>query len=98
MDKLSKIPTQWTRDETAIWLTRIGFGNYSENFIVHEISGEILPMLNESDLLQIGIYPIAHRKKILLRIRELQSFSDRIDPKYGDPNNFFELIKINYII
>ncbi len=47
------------------WLEQLGLGQYVQAFAANEIDPETLLKLTSDDLKEIGIAPLAHRKKIL---------------------------------
>ena len=49
----------------ASWLEDLGLGQYVPAFAANEIDPETLLKLTSDDLKEIGVAPLAHRKKIL---------------------------------
>ena len=58
------------------WLKALGLSQYSRVFAENEIDADALPELKDADLREIGI-PLGHRKRILKRIRQLESEADK---------------------
>jgi class 3 adenylate cyclase/Cdc6-like AAA superfamily ATPase len=52
------------------WLANIDLGHYAQCFEAANIDLEILAHLNESDLKEIGVYSLGHRRKILTHLSE----------------------------
>jgi hypothetical protein len=59
-------------EEVADWLTTSGYGDYSENFIAHRITGECIPLLTHSDLEKVGIDKVGDRVKLMKDLREFR--------------------------
>ena len=57
------------------WLNDLGLGQYADIFAEQEIAWEILPDLNEQDLVGLAI-PLGHRKKLLKAISHLSPESN----------------------
>ncbi|MBB4277447.1 adenylate/guanylate cyclase domain-containing protein [Rhizobium mongolense] len=53
------------------WLESLGCGQYASAFEINAIDAEMLPKLTSDDLKEIGVAPLAHRKKILEAIAGL---------------------------
>jgi class 3 adenylate cyclase/predicted ATPase len=56
----------------ASWLKSLGLGQYATAFDSNAIDAEMLPKLTAEDLKEIGVSPLAHRKKILEAIAALE--------------------------
>jgi class 3 adenylate cyclase len=57
--------------DIAAWLRELGLERYAQAFQEHEIDAEILPKLTASDLKEIGITSVGHRRKLLESIAAL---------------------------
>lgn len=57
--------TRWDDTATQNWLTRIGLGQYSTHFAKHNIRGDVLAMLDNEYLAEVGVDSIGHRIRIL---------------------------------
>ena len=60
---------RWTTVEVLIWLQLISMDQYKEQFRKQQVAGTDLLQLSDVSLVQLGIRPLGHRKKILRRIR-----------------------------
>jgi class 3 adenylate cyclase/tetratricopeptide (TPR) repeat protein len=58
--------------DVCTWLRGLGLERYEEAFRANEIDWEVLPELNEGDLVQLGI-PLGPRKKLLRAIATLHA-------------------------
>jgi len=56
--------------DVGAWLEQIGLGQYRSLFDEQAIDSEVLPDLNDADLVRLGL-PLGHRKKLLKAIDEL---------------------------
>lgn len=52
-------------DHVSEWLELLGLGQYASNFIDNDIDGQLLPQLTDTDLKELGISSLGHRKKII---------------------------------
>jgi hypothetical protein len=59
----------WSSHQVAQWLVENGFQHYKENFLRHEITGDILLDLSYKILGDIGISPSGDRVKILQALK-----------------------------
>ncbi|MCA1438644.1 AAA family ATPase [Ensifer sp. IC4062] len=59
----------------AMWLESLGLAQYAAAFESNAIDAEVLAKLTAEDLKEIGVAPLAHRKKILEAIAVLESSS-----------------------
>ncbi|KAH8090045.1 kinase regulator Ste50 [Aureococcus anophagefferens] len=57
-------PTSWGVEEVGTWLGSIGLGQYGPAFAKHQVTGEILHMLSEELIKELGVATIGHRVKI----------------------------------
>jgi len=57
-------------DPVAAWLESLGLDRYREAFQQHAITWDVLPELNDDDLLSMGVL-LGHRKKLLRAIAQL---------------------------
>lgn len=60
--------TQWDETATCQWLTRLGLGQYGQQFSNHKVRGDVLPLLDHEALTEIGVVSIGHRIRILKAI------------------------------
>ena len=56
--------------DLAEWLDRYGMGRYTQTFVEHHVDYSVLPDLNETDLINLGI-ALGHRKTLLRAIEAL---------------------------
>ena len=59
----------WSSHQVAQWLVENGFQNYKENFLRHEITGDILLDLSYNILGDIGVSTTGDRVKILQALK-----------------------------
>lgn len=55
------------------WLASLGLDQYVKAFVDNSINDEILPILTDADLLQLGVVALGHRKKLLAAIAGLSA-------------------------
>ena len=66
-----------TEDRVSAWLESLGLDRYREAFQQHAITWDVLPELNDDDLISMGVL-LGHRKKLLRAMTQL-SHSDEDD-------------------
>ncbi|OWM65199.1 protein bicaudal C homolog 1-like [Punica granatum] len=54
------------------WLEERGFGEYVDVFEMHEVDEEALPLLTFTDLKEMGVFAVGHRRKLYNAIRQLR--------------------------
>jgi len=71
----------WTLDDILQWLADKGMEKYIDSFRENDIDGENLLELNESDLRDLGIKSIGHRKLFMRHLTEARNivFEDEED-------------------
>jgi class 3 adenylate cyclase/tetratricopeptide (TPR) repeat protein len=57
--------------DVAQWLQQIGLAQYSELFVAHDISADVLPHLTVEDLNDLGITVVGHRRRLAVAIAAL---------------------------
>jgi len=62
-------------DRVSAWLNNLGLGSYSELFQRNAIAWDILPDLNEGDLVALGVL-LGHRKTLLRAIAQLSQSAE----------------------
>ena len=64
---------QWTINDVAEWLVRVGLGEHAETFRANKVDGECLQSLN-NDLLKndLNIAALGNRQRILRKVQTLQ--------------------------
>ena len=60
--------TQWDAPTVGEWLAQLGLAAYSNNFITHQITGDLLENMDKDDLRELGVNLVGHR---LLLMREV---------------------------
>ncbi|KAB7497462.1 Protein aveugle [Armadillidium nasatum] len=90
----------WTTAEVQKWLKRHCseyFQNYSQLFIIHDISGKALVHMSEEALIRLGINNPNHREAVWREILKLRLKADiqemkeiEMSTKYPDHINFFK--------
>lgn len=63
---------KWTNQQVIQWLQSIGLGNFAADFQTHGIVGDMLPLLNEADLIQMGISLVGPRKRMLKELARIK--------------------------
>ncbi len=58
------------------WLDGLGLGQYASSFEENDIDADLLAVLTESDLKELGIRSLGHRKRIFAAIRELRKTAE----------------------
>src|SRR3984893_415936 len=66
------------------WLNNLGFAQYAQVFAENDIDFSVLAGLTDSDLKELGVGSLGHRKRMLAAIQQLQSGSPPIVPKRPD--------------
>jgi hypothetical protein len=59
---------------TSSLLQELGMEKYSQLFALHGISIDVLPLLTEPQLIEMGITKVADRKRILSVIQKIKDF------------------------
>ena len=54
--------------ELEAWLDKLGLGQYAATFTANEIDLSLVAQLTDADLVQLGIEPLGHRKRLLSAI------------------------------
>jgi class 3 adenylate cyclase/predicted ATPase/DNA polymerase III delta prime subunit len=55
------------------WLEMLGLGQYASTFIDNDVDAELLIQLTDTDLKELGISSLGHRKRILCAIEKLDT-------------------------
>jgi predicted ATPase/class 3 adenylate cyclase len=66
-------------DRVSAWLNNLGLGSYSESFQRNAIAWDVLPDLNEGDLVALGVL-LGHRKTLLRAIAQLSPSAEGRGP------------------
>ncbi|XP_069082265.1 NAD(+) hydrolase SARM1 [Pleurodeles waltl] len=67
----------WKPLEVQIWLQQIGFSQYCESFLEHQVDGDLLLKLTDTDLREdLGMTSSITRKRFLRDLTELKSFAN----------------------
>lgn len=67
------IASNWSTEQVSRWLQEIGMSEYAPAFLSNDISGDVLLHLHESDLLELGVYKLGHKRKIEMAIEALRN-------------------------
>ncbi len=70
----------------AMWLESLGLAQYAPAFDSNAIDAEVLRKLTAEDLKEIGVAPLAHRKKILEAIAALETCQNGATPRQQTPS------------
>ncbi|XP_044581503.1 diacylglycerol kinase eta isoform X4 [Cotesia glomerata] len=65
--------TTWGVQDVCLWLENLQLGEYTDQFISHDIRGRELLSLARRDLKELGIVKIGHVKRILQAINDLNN-------------------------
>jgi SAM domain (Sterile alpha motif) len=66
--------------QVAVWLEKLGLGQYAQRFAENDISFSILPDLTDQDLEKIGVASLGHRRQLLRAIANLGKTADALPP------------------
>jgi hypothetical protein len=66
--------------DVAEWLGRQDLGQYAQTFAENNIDYSVLPDLTESDLKNLGVSSLGHRKKLLRAIDALTAAREPTGP------------------
>ena len=58
--------------ELESWLDKLGLSQYAATFAANAIGLDVVPDLTEADLVQLGVTPLGHRKRLLSAIADVQ--------------------------
>jgi hypothetical protein len=56
--------------QVADWLEKLGLGQYAQRFAENDIDFALLTKLNDTDLKELGVTSLGHRKRLLEAIAE----------------------------
>merc|ERR1712070_1131558 len=70
--RLAKEVGKWSPKDVAQWACQSGFIEHSDALLKHQIDGEILPMLGESALREIGFTKVGTRLEFQKAITEIK--------------------------
>ncbi|XP_044008707.1 diacylglycerol kinase eta isoform X3 [Aphidius gifuensis] len=65
--------TTWNVQDVCSWLENLQLGEYTDQFISHDIRGKELLTLARRDLKELGIVKVGHVKRILQAIHDLNN-------------------------
>ncbi len=68
-----------TEFSLSTWLNELGLPQYLETFEDNAIYADCLPSLSNEDLLELGIQPLGHRKKLLGAIAQLTQPAKQVE-------------------
>jgi len=83
----------WTLEDILQWLTDKNLRQYCQSFKENDIDGPNLLELNESDLRDLGIVSIGHRKVFMRHLNEAKSFKYPED----EPQEFYDSFQANKV-
>ncbi|XP_074869790.1 NAD(+) hydrolase SARM1 [Carettochelys insculpta] len=73
---LPTVPS-WKASEVQTWLQQTGFNDYCQSFLDHEVDGDLLLRLTESDLqADLGMASSIIRKRFFRELTELKTFAN----------------------
>jgi class 3 adenylate cyclase len=58
--------------ELESWLDQLGLGQYAAAFVAHAIDLDVVADLTDADLVDLGVAPLGHRKRLLSAIAGVQ--------------------------
>jgi len=82
---------EWSQEDTLQWLKDKNLSKYCNSFKENDIDGPNLLELNETDLRDLGITSIGHRKVFMRHLNEAKNFTypapaeEEELPKYDEP-------------
>ncbi len=53
------------RQSSESWLDQLGLGQYAAMFVAHAIDIDVVTDLTDADLVDLGVAPLGHRKRLL---------------------------------
>ena len=67
----------------SAWLEQLGLSNYLQAFLDNDIDADNLPHLTSTDLVELGVSSVGHRRRLLDAIARLAAVEQvqRPDPK-----------------
>lgn len=65
--------TTWSVQDVCTWLENLQLGEYTEQFVSHDVRGRELLSLARRDLKELGIVIVGHVKRILQAINDLNN-------------------------
>jgi predicted ATPase/class 3 adenylate cyclase len=72
-------------DDVREWLAALGMGAYADQFATNDIEFDLLGDLDDSDLRDIGVSSLGHRKRILRAIADGEGIRDETNPGAATP-------------
>jgi len=69
---------QWDAPTVGEWLGRLGLAAYSQNFVTHQVTGDLLERMDKDDLRDLGVGLVGHR---LLLLREVATLRRKAETK-----------------
>jgi hypothetical protein len=70
-----KLITKWTTQEVCNWLVSAGFGDVAPVFERHQISGPVLPRINDALLKEMGVDIIGRRVLLMNEVVKVQALA-----------------------
>ncbi|KAM9320494.1 NAD(+) hydrolase SARM1 [Gastrophryne carolinensis] len=75
--RIARSVPNWKPLEVQIWLQQSGFDKYSKSFLEHQIDGDLLLRLSETDLKEdLGLTSSITRKRFMRELVELKTFAN----------------------
>ena len=63
----------WSNEQVCHWLQSVGLGDkFEKHFVAHEITGDVLPLLQLAELKDMGIEIVGPRTKLLRNLTKLK--------------------------
>ncbi|MBV8455585.1 MAG: hypothetical protein JO122_03095 [Acetobacteraceae bacterium] len=59
--------------DVGSWLASLGLGQYAQAFAENDIDWALLAELSDTDLKELGVVSLGHRKRLLAAVAELCS-------------------------
>jgi len=66
----------WSAPTVGEWLASLGLALYSQKFVEHEVTGDLLEVMDKEDLRDLGVTLVGHRLKLLRAVAALQQKSE----------------------
>jgi len=77
----TKAPEDWTTKDTLKWLRDKNLGQYCLSFKENDLDGRTLLELNESDLRDLGIRSLGHRKTLWRLLNQIRNFKSKYEER-----------------
>jgi len=73
----------WSTKEVSTWLTALGLGEYAQAFVEHRVQGDVIFLLLESHLQDLGMQKIGDRLYFMEVLTQLHDATNRLAKTMG---------------